>query len=35
MTDIKNIEITDAKNVQQKLYIYTKLKLKKGDILRK
>lgn len=35
ITDIKNIEITDAKNVQQKLYIYTKLKLKKGDILRK
>ena len=35
MTVIKKIEITDAKNVQQKLYIYTKLKLKKGDILRK
>ena len=28
-------EILDAKNVQQKLYIYTDLNLTKGDILRK
>ena len=27
--------IDDAKDVQQKLYLYTKIKLEKGDILRK
>ena len=35
MTDENGVEILDAKNVQQKLYIYTNLNLKKGDILRK
>lgn len=35
MTDENGKEITDAKDVQQKIYIYTNLKLKKGDILRK
>ncbi len=35
MTDEKCQDVLDAKNVQQKLYIYTNLNLKKGDILRK
>ena len=35
MTDEVGAEVLDAKNVQQKLYIYTNLNLKKGDILRK
>ncbi len=35
MTDENGKEILDAKDVQQKIYIYTNLKLKKGDILRK
>ena len=35
MTDENGENIDDAKNVQQKLYIYTKLPLKVGDILRK
>lgn len=35
MTDENGVEVLDAKNVQQKLYIYTNLNLKKGDILRK
>ncbi len=35
MTDEQGLDVLDAKNVQQKLYIYTNLNLKKGDILRK
>ena len=35
LTDEKGEDVQDAKNVQQKLYIYTNLPLKKGDILRK
>ena len=35
MSDENGVEVLDAKNVQQKLYIYTNLNLKKGDILRK
>ncbi|MBQ3495056.1 MAG: U32 family peptidase [Clostridia bacterium] len=35
MTDEDGKQLDDAKNVQQKLYIYTDLKLESGDILRK
>jgi putative protease len=35
MEDINGQEIVDAKNVQQKLYLYTNLPLKTNDILRK
>lgn len=35
MTDENGEEILDAKDVQQKIYLYTNLKLEKGDILRK
>ncbi len=35
MTDEKGNDVLDAKNVQQKLYIYTDLPLERGDILRK
>ena len=35
MTNVDGKEITDAKNVQEKLYLFTKLPLKKNDILRK
>ena len=35
MVDEKGEEVTDAKNVQQKLYLYTNMLLKQGDILRK
>ena len=35
MTDENGEEIVDAKDVQQKIYLYTPLKLQKGDILRK
>ena len=35
MENLKGEEILDAKDVQQKLYIYTSLPLTKGDILRK
>ena len=35
MEDQKGEAILDAKDVQQKLYIYTNIKLEKGDILRK
>ena len=35
MTDEQGLDVLDAKNVQQKLYIYTNLNLKKGDLLRK
>ena len=35
MTDENGNDLQDAKNVQQKIYIYTNLPLEKGDILRK
>ncbi len=35
LTGEKGEDVLDAKNVQQKLYIYTNLPLKRGDILRK
>ena len=35
MTDEKGNDLQDAKNVQEKIYIYTDLPLEKGDILRK
>jgi len=35
MTDENGVEVLDANQVQQKLFIYTDLKLKSGDILRK
>ena len=35
MTDENGNDVLDAKNVQQKLYIYTDLPLERGDILRK
>lgn len=35
MTDENGIEIQDAKNVQQKIWIYTDKKIQVGDILRK
>ncbi len=35
LTDEKDKEVLDAKLVQQKLKLYTKVKLAKGDILRK
>lgn len=35
MTDENGEEIVDAKDVQQKIYLFTKLNLEKGDILRK
>ena len=35
MTDLDGLEIDDAKVVKQKLYIYSKIKLQLGDILRK
>ena len=35
MTDENGLEITDAKNVQQKIWIYTKADIQVGDILRK
>lgn len=35
MTDENGEEVTDAKNVQQNLYLYTSLPLKTNDILRK
>ena len=35
MTDENGVEVFDANQVQQKLYISTDLKLSKGDILRK
>ncbi|MBR5439850.1 MAG: U32 family peptidase C-terminal domain-containing protein [Clostridia bacterium] len=35
MEDENGQEVLDAKLVQQKLYIYSSLKLKDGDILRK
>ena len=35
ITDEKGQDIQDAKGVQQKLYIYTNLRLEKNDILRK
>ena len=35
MTDENGGEVLDAKLVQQKLYIYSSLKLQDGDILRK
>lgn len=35
MTDEKGQDVQDAKDVQQRLYIYTDLPLEKGDILRK
>ncbi len=35
MTDEKGVEVTDAKLVQQKLRLYTTVKLAEGDILRK
>ena len=35
MTDEKGETIEDAKDVQQKLYLYTNVALEKGDILRK
>lgn len=35
MEDMKGQEIVDAKNVQQKIYLYTNLSLKANDILRK
>ena len=35
LTNVDGKEITDAKNVQEKLYLFTKLPLKKNDILRK
>ena len=35
MTNENGENVDDAKNVQQKLYIYTNLPLKVGDILRK
>ena len=31
----KGEEVVDAKNVQQKLYVYSDIKLQAGDILRK
>lgn len=35
MTDENGEEIVDAKDVQQKIYLFTNLNLEKGDILRK
>ena len=35
MTDENGEEILDAKDVQQKIYLFTNLNLEKGDILRK
>ncbi len=35
MTDENGNDLQDAKNVQQKIFIYTNLPLEKGDILRK
>ena len=35
MTDENGEEIIDAKDVQQKIYLFTNLNLEKGDILRK
>jgi putative protease len=35
MTDEKGVDVLDANQVQQKLYLYTDLNLKAGDILRK
>lgn len=35
MTDLEGQEIQDAKNVQEKLYLYSDINLKKYDILRK
>lgn len=35
MVDEKGSDVVDANQVQQKLYIYTNLKLSQGDILRK
>ncbi len=35
MTDENGVEVVDANQVQQKLYIYTTTQLSKGDILRK
>ncbi len=35
MTDESGNDLRDAKNVQQKIYIYTNLPLERGDILRK
>ena len=35
LTDEKGAIVEDAKVVQQKLYLYTDIRLEKGDILRR